>query len=76
GAMAHSTITRGDGSVEVIPSKVVTRVAPGDRIVITTAGGGGFGPPAERAPEAVAKDIADGKVGQKRAAADYGWKMR
>jgi N-methylhydantoinase B len=76
GAMAHSTITRGDGSVEVIPSKVVTRVAPGDRIVITTAGGGGFGAPAERDPDAVSRDIADGKVGQERAAADYGWKLR
>ena len=35
---------------EVIPSKIVTGLAPGDRVVISTAGGGGYGPPAAREP--------------------------
>ncbi len=62
GACARSWITRADGSTEIIPSKVVTRLAPGDRLVIETAGAGGYGPPAARDPEAVRRDIADGKV--------------
>ena len=49
-------------SEEVIPSKVVTSLDPGDRIIISTAGGGGYGPPAAREPDAVARDVADGKV--------------
>ena len=38
GGLARSWITRADGTEEVIPSKTVTRLAPGDRVVITTAG--------------------------------------
>jgi N-methylhydantoinase B len=62
GALARSWIVRADGREETIPSKTVTRLAPGDRVVITTAGGGGYGPPEERAPDAAARDRADGKV--------------
>lgn len=62
GAKAHSWITRVDGSEETIPSKVVTRLAPGDRVVISTAGGGGWGDPAAREADAARCDVADGKV--------------
>jgi N-methylhydantoinase B len=62
GACARSWIARRDGTTEVIPSKVVTRLAPGDRLVIETAGAGGYGDPGERSAEAIKCDIADGKV--------------
>jgi N-methylhydantoinase B/oxoprolinase/acetone carboxylase alpha subunit len=62
GARARSVIHRADGTEEVIPSKIVTRLFPGDRLVLETAGGGGFGDPARRAPELSAADRADGKV--------------
>ena len=62
GGLARSWITRADGTEEVIPSKTVTRLAPGDRVVITTAGGGGYGPPEARTPDEIRRDIADGKV--------------
>ncbi len=63
GAMARSVIHRRDGSQEVIPSKIVTRLNKGDRVVIETAGGGGYGDPARRSNAARAADVANRKVG-------------
>jgi len=62
GARARSVIHRRDGSQEVIPSKIVTRLNRGDRVVIETAGGGGYGEPVARIPQARATDLANGKV--------------
>ena len=62
GARAQSMIVRRDGTIETIPSKVVTRLMAGDRVIVQTAGGAGYGDPAARDAEAVAADIADGKV--------------
>jgi N-methylhydantoinase B len=45
GACAVSTIHRADGTVETIASKRVTTLSPGDRVVVETAGGGGWGRP-------------------------------
>jgi N-methylhydantoinase B len=39
-----------------------TTIGEGDLFVHRTAGGGGWGPPEERAPERRAADVADGKV--------------
>ena len=62
GAFAYSTVIRADGSEEVIPSKRLLSMKAGDRLVIETAGGAGYGDPGERDPEAVRRDIANGKV--------------
>lgn len=62
GARSRSVILRRDGTVEEIPSKIVTRLHKGDRVVVETAGGGGYGAPAQRDPAALQADIADGKV--------------
>ena len=62
GARAVSDIYRADGRVESIPSKIVTRLNKGDRVVVQTAGGAGHGDPANRDPAAIARDHADGKV--------------
>ena len=35
-------------------------IGPGDRVTVATPGGGGFGPPYERAPERVADDVRRG----------------
>ena len=66
GALAESWITRADGREEIIPSKVVTRLHPGDRLTVTTAGGGGWGPVTARDPAARSRDVADGKVSGRR----------
>lgn len=63
GRPARSTIVReATGATETIPSKIVTRLFPGDRLIVETAGGGGYGAPGKRAPSLKAADIADGKV--------------
>lgn len=43
GALGRNQIVRADGSVEPLPSKFTRRVHPGDRLLIETPGGGGYG---------------------------------
>jgi N-methylhydantoinase B len=47
-------------------------LAPGDRITLIEAGGGGFGDPRERDRDAVARDVANGLVSERNARRDYG----
>jgi N-methylhydantoinase B len=60
GASARSALVRSDGTTHVLPAKTTVQLVPGDAVVITTAGGGGYGDPAERDPHARARDAADG----------------
>jgi len=50
----------------------LTRCNPGDIIEFHSAGGGGFGDPLERDPEAVLKDVQMGYVTLEGASRDYG----
>ena len=63
GMTAKSYILRTDGGREEIASKRVTHLGPGDRLVIETPGGGGYGAPRDRAAADRAADLANGKVG-------------
>lgn len=72
GVRARSLILRADGSEEVIPSKTVTRLNRGDRLLIQSPGGGGYGPAAERDRIRILKDIDDRKVTAAAAAERYG----
>ncbi|MGA3399452.1 MAG: hydantoinase B/oxoprolinase family protein [Acetobacteraceae bacterium] len=47
-------------------------IPPGERLVMKLPGGGGFGPPEQRAPEAMARDVAYGFVSPEAALRDYG----
>jgi len=49
---------------------------PGDEFTRPSAGGGGFGDPLERDPQAVKEDVADGYVSIERAGKDYGVVVR
>ena len=62
GATARSVIYRAGGGEEAIPSKIAAVLHSGDRVVVQTAGGGGYGDPARRSAERVAADIADNKI--------------
>jgi N-methylhydantoinase B len=44
---------------------------PGDVVSCRTCGGGGYGPPGERDPELVARDVREGKVSAARASEVY-----
>jgi N-methylhydantoinase B len=49
----------------------LTRLQPGDTVVMDAAGGGGYGEPRERDPEALARDLREGKVSAASAERDY-----
>jgi N-methylhydantoinase B len=72
GALGEYTLVRCDGSAERLPSKCTIPLARGDRLVIRTPGGGGYGDPFERLAESVLRDVSDGLVSVEAAERDYG----
>lgn len=71
GALSFAEIHRVNGDVEPIRSKGVVRCVKGDRLVLQSAGGGGYGDPRARSRSAIARDIADGKVTRTQAEQSY-----
>ncbi|WP_274652036.1 hydantoinase B/oxoprolinase family protein [Paenibacillus humicola] len=62
-----------DGKTAALPSKIpYHRAKKGDSLRLTGPGGGGYGNPRERDPEAVLSDVLDGFVSAESAARDYG----
>ncbi len=56
--------------VELI-SKVTVQLKPGEIMSYRTCGGGGYGPPEERDPDLVCRDVREGKVSLERAREVY-----
>jgi len=54
----------------------LTRLRPGDVVIMDAAGGGGYGDPRERDREALLRDVRDGKVSRESALRDYGVEIR
>ena len=52
------------------------RLKRGERIRLETPGGGGYGPPAERRPEAIAEDLRLGYITGEGAVTHYGYKSK
>ncbi len=63
---------RVSGRAEDIPGKCELRIEPGETLVLDTPGGGGYGPPEHRDPEALARDVAQGLVSHLAAREEYG----
>jgi N-methylhydantoinase B len=70
---SEKQLIRTDGSIEELPSKVENvSVAAGDKLVFSTAGGGGLGDPLDRDPERIATEVRRGLITEAAAEADYG----
>jgi 5-oxoprolinase (ATP-hydrolysing) len=63
GAASSNVIVRIDGTVERLPPMFATMLQPGDVFHHRMAGGGGWGDPAARDPEATRADVLNGKAG-------------
>jgi N-methylhydantoinase B len=63
----------GRADAEVLHSKASgLTLAAGETIRVETLGGGGYGPPAERAAADLERDLREGKVSREAAERDYG----
>ena len=62
GATSSNRLLRPDGTEETLPAMFSTTIEAGDVYVHRMAGGGGFGDPFSREPDAVAQDVANEKV--------------
>lgn len=72
GGTGRFLIRRADGREDELPTKpAFVEVGPDEALIVETAGAGGYGDPARRAPEAIAEDIASGKFSAGYIAAHY-----
>ena len=70
GRVAEYVHVRG-GAETRLGSKSTIELVPGDVISVRTCGGGGYGPPEQREPERVLRDVLEGKVSAERAREIY-----
>jgi N-methylhydantoinase B len=73
GARSENVLRRADGGEERLPPMFSITIGAGDVFHHRTAGGGGYGDPRARDPQAVAEDVRDGKVSPEAAREHYGW---
>jgi N-methylhydantoinase B len=71
GRVAEYVLVRA-GDERRLGAKTTIDVEPGDTISYRTCGGGGYGPPSERDPQRVLRDVREGKVSADRAREVYG----
>jgi N-methylhydantoinase B len=71
GAPSAQFLKRRSGAIEPMPGCAEVLVEPGEAMVSVSCGGGGYGPPEERAPSRVAEDVREGWVSRSRAESVY-----
>jgi N-methylhydantoinase B len=71
GTGGRAVFTPADDDERSLHSKDAVTAAAGDRLRLYTAGGGGYGDPGERDPDAIEADVHDGLLSTERAADQY-----
>ncbi len=71
GAPAQQFRVTRNGASEPLPGCAQVQILEGERIRSFSCGGGGYGPPVDREPGAVAKDVREGWVSAQRARTVY-----
>jgi N-methylhydantoinase B len=72
GQPAEFSVYHDGAKKEIMPSKSTFYATVSDLVSIRTPGGGGYGDPLDRDPQAVLSDVVQGKVSRKRAREAYG----
>ncbi|WP_137391500.1 hydantoinase B/oxoprolinase family protein [Rhodoligotrophos defluvii] len=72
GATGYTMLNPGGNNAQDIGKIDVLHLDAGDRLLIGTQGGGGFGDPLERPPARVLEDVLNGLVREEHAFRDYG----
>jgi N-methylhydantoinase B len=72
GGPSQTWIVTPQGETQTLPTKVTTILPPGTKIVLQTAGAGGYGDPFTRDSMSVATDVAEGFITAARAREAYG----
>jgi N-methylhydantoinase B len=72
GGAADQAIVRRNGLKEALPACAQIHVEAGEMIVAVSCGGGGYGAPTDRPPEAVGDDVREGLISTGRARSIYG----
>jgi N-methylhydantoinase B len=72
GAAGYVGLTTG----KTLKGKGSQQIAPGERLVIMTPGGGGIGDPKARDPQAIAHDVEEGLVSRETAERVYGLPLK
>jgi N-methylhydantoinase B len=72
GGPSQTWIVTPQGDTQTLPTKVTTILPPGTKIVLQTAGAGGYGDPFTRDSKSVATDVAEGFITAARARQAYG----
>jgi len=73
GAVGEYILVRSDGSETKLPSKCTISILRGDTLIIRTPGGGGYGDPKNRSPEALKEDVLNGLISRETAREVYGY---
>ena len=73
GATGEFILVRSDGSETKLPSKCTISISRGDTLIIRTPGGGGYGDPKQRSPEALKEDVLNGLISRETARESYGY---
>jgi N-methylhydantoinase B len=73
GAHNRAIIRRSDGTEVAVRKATEIEIGAGDAVTFYTAGGGGYGDPALRSSQEVARDVAEGVISLEAARRDYGY---